>query len=59
MTPFNNVLLTARAERLRLTMRELNVPALLVLDPVNILYASGAQNMMPFSTRTPARYLLV
>ena len=49
----------ARQQRLRETLRSANVPALLILDPINIRYATGATNMTPFSTRTPARYLLL
>lgn len=48
-----------RQQRLRDSMREHNTPVLLVLDSVNIQYASGASNMTIFSTRTPARYLLL
>ena len=32
---------------------------MLILDPVNIKYATGASNMTIFSARTPARYLLL
>lgn len=49
----------ARQQRLRASMREFDVPVLLVLDSVNIQYATGATNMTIFSTRTPARYLLL
>jgi Xaa-Pro dipeptidase len=48
-----------RLAHLRKTMLQQDVPVLLVLDPVNILYATGASNMTLFSTRTPARYLLL
>ena len=48
-----------RLQRLRDSMREHNTPVLLVLDSVNIQYATGASNMTIFSTRTPARYLLL
>lgn len=50
---------TKRLDRLRHVMSSQNVPALLILDPVNILYATGARNMSIFSMRVPARYLLV
>ena len=53
------VLLTERQAKLRQTMRVMQVSVLLILDPINILYATGARNMTPFSTRTPARYLLL
>ena len=49
----------ARQQRLRDSMRALGIPAVLVLDPVNILYATGASNMTLFSTRVAARYLLL
>lgn len=45
-----------RHERVRRIMRDLNVSALLILDPVNIQYATGARNMTVFSIRTPARF---
>ena len=32
---------------------------MLICDSINILYATGAQNMTVFTTRTPARYLLL
>ncbi len=49
----------ARLGRLREAMRKAGMPALLVLDPNNIFYATGARNMQLFSARTPARYLLL
>ncbi|MDH3378969.1 MAG: M24 family metallopeptidase, partial [Gammaproteobacteria bacterium] len=48
-----------RQQRLRETMRKLNSPVMLILDSINIKYATGASNMTIFSTRTPARYLLI
>ena len=54
-----NELYLARLARLRKTMIAMEVPVLLVLDSINILYATGASNMTVFSTRTPARYLLL
>jgi Xaa-Pro aminopeptidase len=51
-------LMVDRQARLREVMRARDVPVLLVTDPINIQYASGARNMTVFSTRTPARYLL-
>ena len=41
------------------TMRQLDCEVLLILDSVNILYATGASNMTLFTTRTPSRYLLL
>ena len=55
----HNALALARQERLRKVMRQQNVPVVLILDSVNILYATGASNMPIFSIRTPARYLLL
>lgn len=52
-------ILKARQAKLRRVMRDMDVPVLLVLDTINILYATGARNMTIFSTRTPARYLLL
>jgi Xaa-Pro aminopeptidase len=48
-----------RQRRLRKTMRNLDRPVMLILDSINIKYATGAGNMTIFSTRTPARYLLI
>jgi len=48
-----------RQNKLRHKMIEHDVPALLILDPVNILYATGATNMTLFTMRTPSRYLLL
>jgi len=48
-----------RQQRLRETMRLFNTPVLLILDSVNIRYATDASNMTIFSSRTPARYLLL
>lgn len=48
-----------RQARLRAAMRKRGTPAVLVLDSVNIQYATGARNMTVFSNRTPARYLLL
>jgi len=49
----------ARLNKTRCAMIESDTPALLILDPINILYATGASNMTLFSMRTPARYLLL
>ena len=40
-------------------MREQGVPAAVIVDPINILYATGARNMTVWTSRTPARYLLI
>jgi len=36
-----------------------DTPAVLIVDPINILYATGASNMTVWSSRTQARYLLL
>ena len=50
---------TSRLARLRAEMGARNVAAVLLTDPVNIRYASGARNMQIFTARNPARYLFV
>ena len=50
---------TSRLARLRSVMGARNVAAVLLTDPVNIRYASGARNMQIFTARNPARYLFV
>ena len=54
-----HALYKARAARLRETMRRVDMPVVLILDPNNVLYATGASNMTLFAQRTPARYLLL
>lgn len=49
----------ARHQHLRGMMAHFGVPALLIVDPINIFYATGARNMLFFSMRVPARYLLM
>jgi len=49
-----------RLERVRAEMKAHDVQALVLSDPVNIRYATGARNMQVFCARnTPSRYLLV
>ncbi len=50
---------TGRLARLRSEMATREVAAVLLTDPVNIRYASGARNMQIFTARNPARYLFV
>ncbi|MEM9203624.1 MAG: M24 family metallopeptidase, partial [Actinomycetota bacterium] len=50
---------TSRLARLRTEMATRGVAAVLLTDPVNIRYASGARNMQIFTARNPARYLFV
>lgn len=49
----------ARLARVRAYMRRTGLPALLIVDPNNIFYATGARNMMVFCLRAPTRYLLL
>lgn len=49
-----------RLNRVRSQMAELGFDALILSDPVNIRYATGARNMQVFSMRNaPSRYLLL
>src|SRR5262245_19102875 len=57
--PKQHPLYLARHDRLKRVMRDVGVPCVVILDPVNILYATGAQNMTVWTSRNGARYLLV
>src|ERR1700759_96175 len=48
-----------RLGRLRDQIQAYSVDACILLDPVNIRYATGARNMQVFHARNPARYLFV
>jgi Xaa-Pro aminopeptidase len=48
-----------RLQRLREHMASWGVDACVLLDPINIRYATGARNMTPFMHRNPARYAFV
>jgi Xaa-Pro dipeptidase len=49
-----------RLQRVRSEMAKRNIAALVVSDPVNVRYATGARNMQVFTSRnTPSRYLLL
>ncbi|WP_260954326.1 M24 family metallopeptidase [Pseudomonas citri] len=49
-----------RLGRVREQMRQRGIAALIISDPVNIRYATGARNMQIFCARnTPSRYLIV
>ncbi|NUR75096.1 MAG: aminopeptidase P family protein [Thermoleophilia bacterium] len=48
-----------RLRRVREQMAEHGLDACVLLDPVNIRYATGARNMQVFHSRNPARYLFV
>ena len=55
----HHALYLARRSRLQSVMRQMAVPVAVIVDPINILYATGARNMTVWTARTPARYLLV
>lgn len=57
--PQHHALYLARRARLQSVMRQMDVPVAVIVDPINILYATGARNMTVWTARTPARYLLV
>src|SRR3954451_10572516 len=48
-----------RLGRVRAQMAAHALDACVLLDPVNIRYATGARNMQVFHSRNPARYLFV
>jgi len=48
-----------RLRRLRDEMARHDVAACILLDPVNVRYATGARNMQVFMARNPARYAFV
>jgi len=48
-----------RLGRVREQMAAYSLDACILLDPVNIRYATGARNMQIFHSRNPARYLFV
>ena len=48
-----------RLARLREHMAQWDVDACILLDPINVRYATGARNMTPFMHRNPARYAFV
>lgn len=52
-------LYAARMAHVRAHLARTDVDALLICDPNDIFYTSGAMNMQIFCARTPARYLLV
>jgi len=49
----------SRMARLKTEMAAFDMPAVVLTDPVNVRYATGARNMQIFSSRNPARYLFV
>jgi Xaa-Pro aminopeptidase len=48
-----------RLKRLREEMRRAEIPAVVLFDPHNVRYATGARNMLPYLLRNPARYVFV
>lgn len=48
-----------RLGRVRAEMATQSIDACVLVDPVNIRYATGARNMQVFHARNPARYLFV
>lgn len=48
-----------RLANTRRFMASMDVPVMLLRDPFNVLYATGATNMTVFNLCVPARYLLV
>ena len=57
--PDETVLRLGRLARLRAQMARLDYAAVVLTDPHNVRYATGARNMMPFVLRNPARYVFV
>ena len=57
--PDETALRLGRLTRLRAEMARLGFAALVLTDPHNVRYATGARNMMPFVLRNPARYVFV
>lgn len=58
-TAIRHELYLERLANTRRVMTLLDVPAMLVRDPFNVLYITGATNMTIFNLCVPARYLLV
>lgn len=48
-----------RLSRVREQMAAYSIDACILLDPVNIRYATGARNMQVFHSRNPSRYLFI
>ena len=48
-----------RLQRVRAEMERQDVGVLILIDPINIRYATDARNMTNFTMRTPARYLFL
>lgn len=48
-----------RFGRIQAELRARDIPALLLINPINIRYATGSRNMQLWSLHTPARYAFV
>lgn len=48
-----------RLEALRRRLRAADVPACVLVDPINVRYATGTRNMQVYCLRNPARYVFV
>jgi Xaa-Pro aminopeptidase len=57
--PTRHELYLQRLANTRRVMRSLDVPVMLLRDPFNVRYVTGASNMTVFNLCVPARYLLV
>jgi Xaa-Pro aminopeptidase len=58
-TPVRHELYQHRLANTRRFMSSLDIPVMLVRDPFNVRYITGATNMTVFNLCVPARYLLV
>jgi Xaa-Pro aminopeptidase len=58
-TPTRHALYRQRLANTRRFMSSLDIPVMLVRDPFNVRYITGATNMTVFNLIVPARYLLV
>lgn len=50
---------TYRYGRVQQQLRERNIPAILLTNPINIRYATGSRNMQLWALHTPARYAFI
>jgi len=57
--PDETALRFGRLARLREEMARADTPAVVLFDPHNVRYATGARNMLPYQLRNPARYIFV
>ncbi len=59
LTAGRHALYLARLAHARKSMLATDMPALLITDPNNIFYLTGARNMQLFGLRSPSRFLLL